>query len=185
MVPSISAARESWKETPKCEKDLCSILACLWGWLTIGNRPREWKRLGVLRGRVLFLRFFNSSWASWSISMHSAYLSSNSRNWETQDRRNKNTQKVLPGCYLHSKKSVDVIATENHICAKMLWIVSPQQWVAAGHPSLHPSAESAPHSLRHAGNTAEHEICHVLLCPYCISLYKGHNREKCTASVEF
>lgn len=178
MVPSISAARESWKETPKCEKDLCSILACLWRWLTIGNRPREWKRLGVLRGRVLFLRFFNSSWASWSISMHSAYLSSNSRNWETQDRRNKNTQKVLPGCYLNSKQLfVDVIATENHIFAEKLWNVSPQQWVAAGRPSLHPSAESAPHSLRHAGNTAENKICCILLCYI--------NREKCIASVEF
>lgn len=51
------------------------------GELTIGNRPREWKRLGVLSGRVLFLKFFSSSWASWSISMHSAYLSCNSRNW--------------------------------------------------------------------------------------------------------
>lgn len=48
--------------------------------LTIGNRPREWKRLAVLSGRVLFLRFFSSSWASWSISIHSAYLSCNSCN---------------------------------------------------------------------------------------------------------
>lgn len=29
--------------------------------LTIGKRPREWKRLVVLSGRVLFLRFFSSS----------------------------------------------------------------------------------------------------------------------------
>lgn len=57
--------------------------------LTIGNSPREWKRLGVLSGRVLFLRFFSSSWASWSISMHSAYLSCNSLSWrkERQDRK--------------------------------------------------------------------------------------------------
>lgn len=48
--------------------------------LTIGNRPREWKRLAVLSGRVLFLRFFSSSWASCSISIHSAYLSCNSCN---------------------------------------------------------------------------------------------------------
>lgn len=62
---------------------------CLWRRLTMGNSPREWNRRGVFRGRVLFLRFFSSSWASWSISMHSVYLSSNSRNWETQNRRTK------------------------------------------------------------------------------------------------
>lgn len=102
--------------------------------------------------------------------MHSAYLSSNSRNWETQDRRNKNTHKVLPGCYLNLKQlSVDVSAAENHHCAEKVWIVSPQQWVAAGRPLLHPSAESALHSLRHAGNTAENKIYPVLLLPYCIS----------------
>ena len=88
MVPSISAARESWRGRQQKGKlrprRCCNTARCVNEYeLTIGNKPREWKRLVVLSGRVLFLRFFSSSWASWSISMHSAYLSCSSRNWRT------------------------------------------------------------------------------------------------------
>lgn len=54
--------------------------------LTMGKKPSEWKRRGVLCGTVLFLKFFNSSWASWSISIHSAYLSSSSRSYRVKER---------------------------------------------------------------------------------------------------
>lgn len=33
------------------------------------------------------------------------------------------------------------------------WVAWPLQWAAAGHPSLHPSAGSAPRSPRHTTNT--------------------------------
>lgn len=94
MVPSISAARESWGTRQTCKRGIGGS----WGVqnkeyeLTIGNRPREWKRLVVLSGSDLFLKFFSSSWASWSISKHSAYLSCNSRSWIT-DRKHRKREK--------------------------------------------------------------------------------------------
>lgn len=85
IVPSISAARESWKRDKQVDGYKCFFLfklprcLCPFAFLpTIGNKPKEWKRRGVLSGSVLFLRFFSSSWASWSISIHSAYLSCSS-----------------------------------------------------------------------------------------------------------
>lgn len=73
---------------------VCSYL------LTIGKRPREWYRREMAFGIVLFLRFFSSSWASCSISMHSAYLSSSSRNCNIQK-----TIKDIMDCTSHFKKA--------------------------------------------------------------------------------
>lgn len=90
MVPSISAARESWESRHDGENfgtvD-AGVAVERERELTIGNRPREWKRLVVLDGSDLFRKFFSSSWASWRISRHSAYLSCSSRNWVREGNR--------------------------------------------------------------------------------------------------